>query len=223
MNSHFASLCIDGTLVLTMSNRVDRQERISSNLKKHRIDFEFLFGETVNFEDLRPEQTKGFEMKDKGVSLEHYAARAHGRIRSGIAAMKIADAGGWRNLLLLEDDAILHDGFEQLLHAAVLEAPADFHALYLSCYNYKPAQSVPGCNHLKRVVAAWHDHAVIWSPVGRTIAANLLMTANTDCDDYMSRHLHPLGKSFYVNPMVAEQGASYSDLRCKPVAYGTRG
>jgi len=95
-------IAIDKVYVLSVKKYKNRIKNIKGELKKHNIDFEFIF-------DFDPENISKNELKNydlKNLSIKHISL-----IKKHIKAWENAINKNYKNILVLEDDAILKKNF----------------------------------------------------------------------------------------------------------------
>lgn len=214
------TLDIGGTLVLSLPERHDRRERITKHLLENDVPFEFVDGLRIPFEELRPEQIAGISWtnwKKKSQSFEGYAAAAWGCNTGHRNAHLLALQKGWKLTLILEDDAELLSGWRAVLESALAAVPDDFCSLYLGCCPFVP--STPIHPNLDRVNGAWHASSILYSQAGLRAALDLYEHCDRDMDDMVGRTLHPSGRYYCTNPMIAGQLRGFSDLLGREVAH----
>jgi hypothetical protein len=130
------------------------------------------------------------------------------------------------DLLLFEDDVVFDDGFDWLkVGFAQKQLPKDFTTLHLGC-NFlgfdntvwqMPEYFSP---HLAKLHNCYMSHATLYSAeCVKYIIENFKFVtdeyATAGCeifDDWLRRHVLPMGRSYLMNPMIAYQRPRKSEI-----------
>jgi hypothetical protein len=168
------------------------------------------------------------EFKRVGIAVERFDAivqdnRVLAFNKSVYACMKLAEGD---DLMLFEDDVVFDEGFDWLkVGFAQKQLPKDFMTLHLGC-NFlgfdntvwqMPEYFSP---HLAKLHNCYMSHATLYSAeCVKYIIENFKFVtdeyATEGCeifDDWLRRHVLPMGRSYVMSPMVAYQRPRKSEI-----------
>lgn len=169
---------------LTQASRPDRQQQALDEFKKNGVISPFFYA---------------LDGKDP---LESFN-------RSMQAIIAVSYNEGVPTVSVFEDDVIFKNTSQ--LANAIMELPYDWDMLYLGANITQPP--IKYSDNLCKLTAAWTSHAIIYSrKCIQTIFTNYYYGDCGMYDDWLSRKIIPLGKSFVVNPMICWQRPGKSDL-----------
>jgi len=78
------------------------------------------------------------------------SAGAYGCLRSHLAVVRDARARGRESILIMEDDVVFADGFQEQFQERVRHLPADWDMLFFGCLHYEPPEpAAPGLGRLR--------------------------------------------------------------------------
>jgi GR25 family glycosyltransferase involved in LPS biosynthesis len=79
-----------------------------------------------------------------------YSSGAYGCLQSHLAVVREARAQGRKSILIMEDDVIVADGFQEQFQERVRTLPADWDMLYFGCLHFEPpVPAAPGLGRLR--------------------------------------------------------------------------
>lgn len=172
--------------VLNQEERTDRLQTFFNDLLIHGIDI----------------RCEIFYAIPADVPMKSFCISQYGMLR------QFLETDG-KTLLALEDDCRFED--MGILWRAIDELPDNWDVLYLGC-NLKGESPEPYSNHLSKVKTAWMSHAIGYSrKMVEFIVENYKPKEGQMYDDWLSHQL-PSKNCFVINPMIAFQRPSFSDL-----------
>lgn len=119
--------------------------------------------------------------------------------------------------LLLEDD-VCFDGTMTDLNTAISELPENWDMLYLGGTLYEPAEYYS--KHLSKPYAVHTTHAILYNiNCAKWIHANFNPFGKLIYDDWLYKVAHRQLNVFIMNPMIAFQSPSFSDIWKKDANY----
>ena len=202
----------DDVVVITLPERKDRQARVTEMMAKENLWFRFVPGVRVTDKDIEP-----FEISEVGkqnfkmvAGFEKYLRWMVGCRRAHLREFEAAKKAGLKSLLIIEDDAMLNEGWLENLQQALAELPPGWLQLHYSAADFRPATEASP--HLKRLTGAYQTTAILYSEAGVEAALNCIRHSRSEIDHWMGNHLHPFGNSYIVNPIIAYQFGGVSDI-----------
>lgn len=182
-------------LYINIDRRTDRKLKMQKRLLSINADIERLSAST----ELEP--PKGY-IRSKA---------QYNCMVSHINAVKYAKEKGWDCFLLLEDDVIFADDFNERLEFLLATMPKEWHIFYLGC-NYPVIQKEGIHNRLKRGFGAWS--MLIHSRAYDSII-KLWEKGNDTCDDLLSFEYYPKNPCYVALPTLCYVENDYSDIDLK--------
>ncbi len=124
--------------------------------------------------------------------------------------IEIAKERGFKEVLIVEDDFVMVDGFEEVLNKAIEDLrKEEWSILFLGANLQGPAQKVT--ENLYRLS---HSYALHCYFVNETIYDEILaIPAGEEMDVQMNRIIIPNFSCFVVAPLLSYQRVSFSDLQ----------
>jgi glycosyl transferase family 25 len=119
-------------------------------------------------------------------------------------------------VMVFEDDAQLHDDFNQILRNAMNELPTGWDVLYFGG-THRDAPK-PYSNHLLHVRRTLTTHGYIMFRPAFKLMSDVLSVTNEPVDCLFAK-LQVLGGCFVTNPPIAWQRAGYSDIVGRDMEY----
>ena len=191
---------VDHVVYINLDHRTDRQDQIIAELAPY----------------FPPEQVTRFSaiMRENG---------ALGCTESHIAVLEMAKANGWKNVLVLEDDARWTDTFDEGLKTLTRLAQSEYDAIVFGGHNTRWHE-----DSLRLIRTFGTEATLVNSNYYDTLLRNyreslaLLETSNQPwfhaMDVYLNR-LFATDKWFVVVPGLMKQLPGYSDIRKEVVTY----
>lgn len=121
------------------------------------------------------------------------------------------------NILLLEDDFKLLVDPNDYIETCLLQLPEDYDMFYLGANIPTPRDAQYYSQNLIRVTRALALHAVAISAEGMKKILRLPKILPIDLN--ICTRIHPLGKTFISNPLIATQYEGFSDVMKFPINY----
>lgn len=171
---------IDKIFVINLDRRTDRLSKISDALKRL---------------DLPYERFKAIEGGIKGCAMSHYGV------------IELAKNRGYKNILVLEDDAIFVEDFFDKLNKHII--PVNWNMIYLGSSNILKFKN-EGEGGIVRIRSCSSAHAII---INESIYDALLAVNdfNGHLDDIYSRIMED-NWVYTLDPALVIQGHDYSDI-----------
>lgn len=116
-------LSLDGILIINPANYVERRENIERQLQARGLTYEFIHEYDAD------EITAS--LREQYFSNSSLGPNAQSCAMKHLQALRLIAARGWKRALVLEDDAILLDDFEQGVEAALSESAGFTHPYVL--------------------------------------------------------------------------------------------
>ena len=138
-----------------------------------------------------------------GVSPERFSAIKHEHGRTGCrmshqAVIKKAKDSNWDRVLIFEDDVLFHPDALMVFDSAIRQLPEEWDLLYFGCIW---GTSEPYTLNLSKIVSCKLGHAVIFNKSSYDMA----LASKEKSMDRTNLLIHPMGRSFCVSPMIAQQ------------------
>lgn len=194
------SVLFERAIVINLESRRDRLEQVTSELNELGVPFEVF---------------KGIEDKESG---------ARGVFQTYKALLESLKAEGeTRNVLILEDDVVFaHDAVSFFHDAAEGLKNKSWDLLFLGA-NVHKRMIATDTLYLLKLQEAYALHAVVYSEKGRNKCLELLSkheySKQQPIDTLYAKELIPRGDCYIINPMLAFQRPSFSDIERRHVDY----
>ncbi len=161
LNNYF-----DKIFVITLERAHDRHRAIEHNLAG--LNYEIVFGTDKRQLDFAHLATVGEYIPAKAMKLNRYVKERHiplGHIACSLSHRNLYQQmvdHGYRNALILEDDAQPIDANLPLLANTLAELPPNWELLYLGYINHE--KPIPRIKKLfyRALFTVWHHHAYRW-------------------------------------------------------------
>ena len=200
---------IEKIYCLSLRRRKDRRIRVSENLKKHDIDFEFFDAVDGDFLDI--ERKPGWMMRTTNGCL--------GIIQSYIEIFQEAKSLGLSNFLIFEDDVELTDTFRKDVEVFLTNVPDDWDTIYFGG-NHLVHFPEPVNEHVSKCVHTRTTHAVIFRDSCYDKILNRLVYFDRPLDEtFATMQLFEEMVSYVPVPPLAWQYDSHSDIEEMMVKY----
>lgn len=202
----------EDVVVISLPERVDRQDRVREMMAEEKVWFRFVDGVRVLDADILPAEIaevgkQNFKMV---AGFDKYLRGMVGCRRAHLRELEAAKAAGRKSLFIIEDDMCFTWGWREKLEAALRELPEGWLQLHLSAMDFRPSGYVS--HHLRRLGGAYQTTAILYSEAGIAAALNCLRHSRSEIDHWMGHHLHPFGNSYVVHPRIANQQGGVSDI-----------
>lgn len=185
----------DKTYVLSQWKRDDRQRLFEKEAARNELDYEWYWSTTHDNPHI------SFSLSQFGIIKEAFDR-------------------GHETVLVLEDDVQFQN--QGLIPKIISTVPHDWEMLYFGC-NAKPYDDHPlptkQNDYWVRVRAAYTTHCVALRRGAMAHILDFYDPMESMYDDWLSRYLLPLYKSYCCIPFLATQRPSHSDLWNRSVDY----
>ena len=176
----------DKVVVINLDRRIDRLEKITDQLK---------------FLDIKFERFSAIDAKKLDISGQAACATSHYKV------IEMAITENLNNILILEDDGIFADDFQEKFDQYINELPEDWDMFYL--------QGTCICSNEERGGLKKIYHCLCTGALG---IKNTMFTKLLEINDQLSHvdHryslLHRANNVYAVYPSIIKQGLDYSDI-----------
>jgi len=153
---------------------------------------------------------------DQFIIPHWWPAKEHPRYyaccRDQLEIIESAYVRGFSSILILEDDAVIHQNFDQIFRAAVDDLPADWMGLWLGGEHHVRPEFVT--DNLVRCKAQGRTHAYMLSRPGMRKVFSHVTAQHTKVMDWATLDLHGRVPHFYATPIeVVSQSSIEEDRR----------
>lgn len=178
---------VEKILVINIESRTDRLEQIDCDLKSFGIEYE-------RFPAIKD---------DNGIK---------GLVLTMVELFKICLEKGYKNFLVLEDDALfLVPQPVKFLDICLKQLPEDYLCFHLGCNLISAPRRVS--ENILKIDKAYSTHAIIYSLEAAKLILSLLEQEElVPYDILLMNKVQIHGKSYCTMPMLATQRESYSDI-----------
>jgi len=193
-------ILIDKIYCINLIRRKDRLVSIKDQFKKHSLNVEIF--SALDMHDIKIE----YPLKSGSLacSFSHYQI---------IQRAKIC---GMDNVLIFEDDAVLHNDFYSLLSDLLINYPSDFNILYLGGSNAEKPLHVN--NHVSKCSKTFTTHVYIINKSMYDIVLSYMFECEYVIDEIYTKL--QVDHNFYIsNKSLAWQSAGFSDLEQRFMDY----
>ncbi len=199
-------------------NLLRRTDRLESFTQQAQIlGFTFRLVEAIDA--LKLHDAEGFDMEVNRQRQHELACKiSHARV------LRDAQKNNYKTILILEDDAVLKDNtpihVEEAMEA-IERRSIDWQMLYFgySFYNLRPIK-IPIDNNLVKLPAALTTHA--YAVNCKYIPEFLdVLDYRGPIDNLYRDFIHPQGKTYGIDPVIATQAAGFSDIQGREMDYKT--
>jgi len=186
---------IEKVFLINLDHRTDRLEEMDCHLKEHGMEYE-------RFPAIKD---------DNGIK---------GLILTMVELFKVILERGYKNVLILEDDAkFLVPKSIPFLNEVLPQLPQDYYCFHLGC-NLIAAPRRISTNILK-IDKAYATHAIVYSREAIELILPLLLRDEiVPYDILLMNSIQIYGKSYCTMPMLATQRESYSDIEKSVPVWG---
>lgn len=192
-------------VVINLEKRKDRREQVTEELQKHLISAYIATG--YNGPDIFP-----------CVDKKHAAQM--GCMMSHLECIRYAKSKHLESILILEDDVEFHPDLQLLFSEAIDELPKDWGLLYLGGNtNRDPKALVPVTDKISKVNYLLCLHAYAVHRSAYDLILNYSEISKNRIIDVVMVELQPVIPTYKIEPSVAWQRASYSDIEHRKVNY----
>ena len=201
---------VDKIFVINLPHRTDRAKLIDEQLKKYNItNYEWFNAIYTNYANIDA-YMKQYNYRFYGGSYRCFPGTL-GCLLSHVEVLKIARNRGYNRILILEDDAVFQDDFEEKMISVIKDTMnVDYDMLYLGA-NYM-APSIPVTNNLRKVQVAYTTHAYI---IPKKLFNEVIDTAvnhGKQIDIFYVDCIQSRGNCYGVNPNIISQSGLSSDV-----------
>lgn len=144
---------------------------------------------------------------------------SHGNNGCTIAHLQCVERAkllGLTNVMIFEDDVVLHDKFNDVLNASMQELPEDWQFLYLGgTHKERPVKIT---EHIYRVSKTFCTHACVIRSTLFDYVLNNFKSLHQPCDCYYTDKNHE-GNMYVINPPIAWQSGGFSDIVGRDMFY----
>lgn len=206
----------DRVFIINLKSRPDRWDRIEKHLRRHRITNYERF-EAVKFREDDDLPRASIEAMTPRPDIPNYTLGALGCKLSHLGIIELASHRGYRSVLVLEDDAEFLPSARRTIDRALREIEPDWGMLYLGANHVQPPQ--PCSRHVGQVTRTYATHAYA---VSSRLFEPILEgghRAGTEIDVFYADVIQAKYPCFCVDPRVAIQAASFSDILGQEIDY----
>jgi len=208
----------DKIFVINLEKRKDRWKDISSNLDKFKItNYERFNACSVdNLQDEDPNNYKNF--RENGVKKhgKKYINGALGCKKSHIEIIKLAKNRKYEKILILEDDILIRDVFDQtinIIHKEIEDLKENFDIiLFTGNHQIQPKKST---EHLYRISETYATMAYTLNHNLYDYILDTAVSSGLEIDVYYTKFIYSNKNSYCVIPHVFGHVGGYSDISNK--------
>jgi len=195
---------VDRIFVINLATRPDKYKRMETHLHEMGLsNVERFEGVVPTVDMMRQHQTL--------CQSSCFAKGVLGCKQSHLDIIKLSKERGYKQIMVLEDDAVFEPEFREQQYTLIDEINSlSWSMVYLGANHKKKGITVTP--HLKQVCQAWTTSSYL---MHETIFDTILQTAHTmpiEIDSYYVRVIQPNGQCYAVSPNIARQYASVSDI-----------
>ena len=184
----------DKVVVINLDRRTDRMEKLDSQLKDLEIEYE---------------RFSAIDAKEIGISPIIAGTQSHVAVMKKYAEQKI---------LILEDDALFVDGFQEKFDTVMKTLPTDWDVFYLGALSPKNTGRIDPVNeHWGKQVLTTGTQAYCINPIRMKYFIEKLDGYEWYIDIGMRVFAEQQYKAYITQPNLITQFPSYSDLRGEEV------
>lgn len=197
----------DKIICINLERRKDRWNQSCSEFAKHGIEVErFSAFDHEEFQNIY-NQYDVYQRASLGCSLSH------------VAVLKSAKSRGFKNVLILEDDAEFHDQFNEIFNQVSPQIPENWNMIYFGPNRGSDCRPIKVSENIFRAsdLLTTHAYAVNENTYDILIKAgqNFIHGIDTNYVNYVQ----PRVNCYLINPPLIFQRSDYSDLQMKNVDY----
>jgi GR25 family glycosyltransferase involved in LPS biosynthesis len=124
--------------------------------------------------------------------------------------MKSCVESGAKRFILFQDDVIFLNHWKETLSKAIEQLPQSFDLLHFSCATKQ--SPTEHSENLRRVRGARCLTATQFNSAGAAQIMQSLMSADSECDVWFERKIHPEFECYEMNPSITRQRAGLSSI-----------
>lgn len=209
MNKSYINYFFDKVFCINLDKRKDRLNLVEKELSKHNVVFErfsAIDGETINKKDYTTNSK--IPVGHIGCTLSH------------AKLIKLCKEKGYKKVLILEDDVVFKENFEELFKEYIKEVPEDWNMFYLGGnHNVHVGNKLEMVTkHVGKCNQTFSTHAYAINESLFDEAISVLSKGEKQVDIYYSE-IQKRKKIYTFFPGIANQRIGYSDILNKDVDY----
>lgn len=199
----------DKVYMVNLKDRTDRANQMKVECDK--IGLQYTRFEAINSRHI-PIPKWVFSEQNK---RKRFSPGAYALAKTTLQILDEAIEKNFESILILEDDIKWNPSTNAIMALVIKELPSNWSILQLSQMHDKWPQNIKGKNNIKRLIATYHGSAyAIHYTVFQQYRA-FLLNPYMAIDDWMVKHLQPLGNCFGTYPNLAAQVPGVSDISYK--------
>ena len=198
---------VDQIFIINLDERTDRLKAVTKEMEKHHLEFE-------RFPAIKPDRSEIPESQYNNmlgkINKDPYVIATCGVKQSHVEIIKIAKERGHKQVLILEDDVVFTDQFENLFNIALRELPKNWDMLFLGANHIEPFQLIS--SSIARVIKAYAIHAYIIRESMYDIIIDNAIDSGEEIDVYYANSIFPNFNCYCARPTLVWQKAGFSDI-----------
>lgn len=195
----------DKVYYINLDKRVDRKQECETELLKHNI-----IAERVSAVDANT-------LTNYSLYPQRYFKRGnYGLLLTNIRIFEEAVKQGYKSIVILEDDAMFIENFNDYFEIIYPQVPEDWDILYLGANHQKPPTLV--AENVGKCIETWTTHAIVFKQSSYQIILEELYRLEHPIDVAFSK-LFDRVNAYSILPSIVFQRPSYSNIENKFTDY----